>query len=236
MTTVKHGPGFATKLAKWCEHMWNWLWRRSSHGIFKTLKLFLVSVINFNIGSNLWEDNVQSMTTALETTSFPKWKGEIDPETNLGNMKLTELPNIQNYFFEPMLRNQLHKSVAIFFESWQLQSTKSNIYFLLTSNPNLRIPSLLARLAPNRVCAFLHFVREGMRSFSKVLSAWGWRMGLSDQAIACWWWMAHVKAACETSYLGPQVVKWNHSTWNQLLWVKAPKLQVVIIISCQLES
>ena len=39
-------------------------------------------------GKHVWrklyrEDNVQAMTAALETTSFPKWKGEIDGETNL---------------------------------------------------------------------------------------------------------------------------------------------------------
>ena len=29
------------------------------------------------------EDNIQAMTAALEATAFPKWKGEIDAETNL---------------------------------------------------------------------------------------------------------------------------------------------------------
>lgn len=32
-----------------------------------------------------FQDNVQSMITALSTTAYPKWKGEVDPETHLGS-------------------------------------------------------------------------------------------------------------------------------------------------------
>ncbi|CAL1126898.1 unnamed protein product [Cladocopium goreaui] len=44
-------------------------------------KLKACNMVRTHVKLIVEEDNVQAMTAALETTSFTKWKGEIDPET-----------------------------------------------------------------------------------------------------------------------------------------------------------
>ena len=66
------------------------------------------------------------MTKALEATTFPKWKGEIDPETNLwldieiklyANHKL--LPNLKNVEPISILRIQrINFFLGLFIQLW----------------------------------------------------------------------------------------------------------------------
>lgn len=48
----------------------------------------LSDVMN-GICNDPYQDNTANMTKALTATAFPKWRGEVDPSTNLEHSALT---------------------------------------------------------------------------------------------------------------------------------------------------
>ena len=126
------------------------------------------------------------MTKALEATTFPKWKGEIDPETNLwldieiklyANHKL--LPNLKNVEPISILRNQLFKSVAIYFEPWHFLGVPFNHPSNISSLNHpvaLRIPSWLGKRLLSHPFGCLRCGTGGMQNCSNPRSASGSKM------------------------------------------------------------